>query len=79
MKRHVNKPKKKNEERQHTLGWEEKRMLDLGFEGWREKRRERERNRWVREKKKREEEEVLVSHGWGLLFWFLLIGLPMKY
>jgi hypothetical protein len=28
-------------------------MLDLGFEGWREKRRERERNRWVREKKKR--------------------------
>jgi len=37
-------------------------MLDLGFEGWREKRRERERNRWVREKK-REEEEVLVSHG----------------
>jgi hypothetical protein len=28
-------------------------MLDLGFEGEREKRRERERNRWVREKKRR--------------------------
>jgi hypothetical protein len=33
----------------------------------------------VGERKKREEEVVLVSHGWGLLFWFLLIGLPMEY
>jgi hypothetical protein len=31
--------KKKKEERQHTLRWEEKRMLDLGFEGEREEKR----------------------------------------
>jgi len=45
------KNKKKNEEWQHTLKWEEKRMLDLGFEvEWEEKR---ETEMGVREDEKR--------------------------
>ena len=43
------KNKKKNEERQHTLGWEEKRILDLKWE-W-ERREEKERETSVLEKK----------------------------
>ena len=60
----INKKKNKNEneEIQRILGWEEKRMLDLEFEGEREEK-ERERG-W----KKREKEENLICHGSGLLF-----------
>ena len=38
----INPKNKKNEKKQHTLGLEKKRMLDLGFEGEREKKRKKE-------------------------------------
>jgi hypothetical protein len=51
----VNKPKK-NEEKQHTWGWEEKRMLDL--DGKEEKRREEKEIEITLWEKKREIDEA---------------------
>jgi len=60
----VNKPKikKKNEERKHTLGWEEKIVLDHGWEGERREKKERETTMW---KKKN---EAPICHDSSLLF-----------
>jgi len=54
---------KKNKEKQHTFGWEEKKMLELGWEGEKEEKIKKKRNRCVREK-----DEALICHDSGILF-----------
>jgi hypothetical protein len=66
---------KKNEERQHTLGWREERQHTLGWRednAWsrvrkRERREDEEREMSVWEKKK-EEDEAPICYCSGLLF-----------
>ena len=45
--------KKKNEERQHILGWEEKTILDVGLEWERKEMKKREKQVCERRKKKK--------------------------
>jgi len=63
----INQKKKKNEERQHTWGWEEKRLLDFSWEEEREEKRTREKRVCERKRRKKKMKPCL--------FWFWYFNL----